>query len=220
MMFYPEDHWVHGFGEDMLVSLFTSELGEGMFALCDSMAPETRTAHRAGQIKVAMDVCGLTPEYEKLFSAAATAAADTGAPLMIHVDIGSDPLMMFDFLERRGVKPERMIFCHMDRATPDLAHHAELAQRGAYLEYDTIARFKYHDDMREIEIWRHMLSAGLAGQILASLDVTRERLACYGGVTGLDYILRTFLPQALQSGVTPEQAEQVFVVNPARVFAY
>jgi len=220
MMFYPEDHWVYRFDEDTLAALYISELREGMFVGADSGEPIERTIHKAGQLKVAMDVCGLTPQYEKLFSAAAQAAAETGAPLMIHVDIGSDALMMFDFLTKRSVKPAQMIFCHMDRATPDLAHHMELMKQGAYLEYDTIARDKYHDDTREIEILRYMLDADLGDQILMSLDVTRERLTSYGGEPGLDYILREFIPKAEASGIGTEQMKRIFHENPARAFAY
>jgi len=220
MMFYPEHHWVYSYEEDTLAALYISELREGMFVGADTAAPQERTAHKAGQLKVAMDVCGLTPQYEKLFSAAAQAAAETGAPLMIHVDIGSDPIMMCDFLTKRGVNPTQMIFCHMDRATPDLAHHEELAKRGAYLEYDTIARPKYHDDEREIAILHHMLQADCGDQILMSLDVTRERLTSYGGAPGLDYILRTFIPNAEQSGIVQEQLHRIFHQNPANAFAY
>ncbi|MFR1989781.1 MAG: hypothetical protein ACLS3C_06870 [Oscillospiraceae bacterium] len=82
--------------------------------------------------------------------AAASAQCVTGAPLMIHVEMGSDPIRLFKFLSDCGVPAESMLFCHMDRSSPDLRQHHFLLKQGAYLECDTIGRFKYHSDQDEL----------------------------------------------------------------------
>jgi phosphotriesterase-related protein len=153
-----------------------------------------------------------------LFRAAVRAAVAAGATLMAHIEGGADPLMLADFLADCGLTAERTVYCHMDRAVPDLAVHEAVCARGIALEYDTIARPKVHDDAREIAIIRRMLDADFGDLLLAGLDVTRARLAGYGGAPGLAYILDSFLPALRAAGVPESQATRIFVENPARVW--
>lgn len=219
LMFYPEGHWSVCWDEDALTELYISELTEGMFVPCDSSRPAYRTPICAGQIKTALDAQGLTPRYRTLFRAAARAQMATGAPMMIHTEFGSNPTELADFLEDLGVNPERLIFCHMDRTVADLSVHEALCRRGINLEYDTVAREKYHSDEVEADIILALLEQGLEDQLLLSLDVTRARLKRYGGQVGLCYLLETFLPLLLRRGVTRVQLEKIFKANPARCFS-
>jgi phosphotriesterase-related protein len=217
LLYYPEDHWIYGYGEGELEALFMMELCEGMYIRCDTEPPKKTGAFRAGQIKTALEA-EFSPLHERLFTAAAKAARKAGRPLMVHVEKGSDPAALAGFLEKQGLSPDRLIFCHLDRAVADPETHRELARRGIYLEYDTIARYKYHGDEKELDIIYAMAEAGFEKQILCSLDVTRERLASYGGKPGLDYILKTFIPMLLERGLRQETADLFFYENPARVF--
>ena len=218
LSYYPEDHWVFSTGEDKLSALFVDELVHGMYLDGDTGFPAVQGEYRAGQIKTALDKAGLAGPYDKLFHAAVTAAKATGRPIMTHVEHGSNPVALADFLLAEGVPAAKTIFCHMDRAIPDIGVHLELCRRGIYLEYDTICRPKYHDDNRELEIIATMLDAGHGERLLLGLDTTRERLACYGGHPGLAYILGEFVPLMLGSGVSDADVRRMFVENPARVF--
>lgn len=216
--FYPADHWIHGMDEDALFALFTRELTEGMFTGCDNSPPEQITSIRAGQIKAALEGNPLDPRAQILFAAAARAARATGAPLMVHVERGSDPDVLADFLEARDVPLHRVILCHMDRAVDDLPAHLRLLKRGVWLEYDTIGRPKYHDDGREIEIIAAMTRAGYGEQLLAGLDVTRARYLAYGGQVGLHYLLKHFLPR-LAAAIGEQAAKSIFTENAIRAFS-
>ncbi|MDR0380544.1 MAG: phosphotriesterase [Oscillospiraceae bacterium] len=216
MCFYPKEHWVFSWDEAQLTALYAHELRFGMYADGDASPPALRCGHRAGVIKTALDTAW-TAQTRKLFAAAGAAARETGAPLMVHVERGSDPEGLADFWEARGVDPARMIFCHMDRAVDDPAVHRRLCRRGAAMEYDTVARGKYHSDAREAEIVAGMTAAGFGGQILMGLDVTRARMVRYGGTVGLPYILKTFLPLLHRAGVPAETAARFFTENPARL---
>jgi phosphotriesterase-related protein len=178
-----------------------------------------KTGVRAGQIKTALDG-ELSAPGKRLFAAAARAAKATGRALMVHVERGSDPIELADFLGGLGVSAERVIFCHMDRAVDDIAAHVEICSRGSYLEYDTICRPKYHDDAREAEIIASILDAGFEDSLLMGLDMTRSRLASYGGAPGLRYIIDKFVPFLKGRGVSKEQIKKAFVDNPARVFSH
>lgn len=219
MLFYPEVHWVFTLDADRLTRIYIDELTRGMYANCDAGFPSQCLVCRAGQIKTALDAGAFTPQYQKLFQAAADAAVETDAPLMTHIEKGSDPVALADFLHKQRVALDRVIFCHMDRSVDDLGVHKELCQRGIYMEYDTVARPKYHDDNREAEIVMEMLETGWQERLLMSLDVTRARLRSYGGGVGLCYIQDTFLPLLRSKGVTGAQIQSIFVANPARVFA-
>jgi phosphotriesterase-related protein len=192
-----------------------------MYMGCDAKAPARQTDIRAGQIKAALDAGPMTPQVEKLFRAAARAAAESGAPLMVHIERGGDPVALADRLEGWGAPPGRTIFCHMDRSVADIGVHRELCARGIYMEYDTVARPRHHSDAREIGIVAEMLEAGHGARLLMGTDATRARLRAYSGPSapGLGYMLEKFIPAMEQRGVARPQIEAIFVGNPARAFS-
>ena len=83
MRFYPEEHWIFSASSSQLRDLFIHELETGMYVDGDSHFPDSFIPARAGIIKTALDSCGLTPQYEKLFTAAAAASQETG----IHLEL-------------------------------------------------------------------------------------------------------------------------------------
>lgn len=219
LCFYPPDHWVTQWEETDLARLWQSELSEGMYAPCDTAPPSRRTGVKAGQIKAAVDREGLTGRYQRLFRAAAAAQRATGAPLMVHIEAAGQAVKAADFLEGLGVPPRRVILCHLDRAEPDLAAHISLCRRGYALEYDTVARYQFHDDHHEAALVRSLLEAGCASSLLMGMDTTRVRLRHYGGPVGLCYFFTDFLPRLRRLGVEESTLRQIFVENPARRFA-
>ncbi len=220
MIFYPDNHWIFSYSSDQMYRVFLSDLQTGMYLDCDDAEPAYASEAKAGIVKCALDVCGLNAQYKKLFDAAIAAALETGMPFMVHIEPGSDPLTLADYLERRGIDPKRTIFCHMDRACPDLDLHKEICSRGIYLEYDTIGRFKYHDDETEAAIFAEMIKEGYEDQLLFSLDTTRERLKAYTpeGV-GLGYIIRTFIPILKEHGISDACIQKMSCSNCRRILA-
>jgi len=217
--YYPAEHWLNSESEEELTRLFISELNQGMYLDGDITFPSRQGNAKAGQIKTALDTEGLSSRYQKLFTASSEAVRATGCALMAHIEIDSDPRRLADFLVKLGLPPDRIIFCHLDRAVADIRVHKEICEQGIYLEYDTICHPKYHDDEKEAGIILELVEAGYEKQLLMSLDTTRSRLASYGGVPGLAYILNVFIPLLLSKGLTETQIKSFFVENPARVFA-
>lgn len=203
MEFYPENHWIFTMDEAALSQLFIQELISGMYVDCDQSYPEVQGEAKAGLIKAAFEGEQLSSQYQKLFYAAIYAAKQTGRAMMVHIEKGSNPIRLFHFLTGEGIRPGRLIFCHMDRACEDVGILKELLKCGIYLELDTIGRFKYHSDEREIEIICELLEAGYEKQLLLSLDVTNARMKSYTpGAIGLDYLIRTFVPMLRRAGVS------------------
>jgi predicted metal-dependent phosphotriesterase family hydrolase len=60
-----------------------------------------------------------------------------------------------------------------------------------------------------------MIQKGFLERILLSLDTTAGRFHYYGGETGLDYLLASFLPMMQTAGLTDSQCRQMTRDNPA-----
>lgn len=221
LIYYAPSHWIFTWDEERLCELFAREITDGMFETQRAAPPETVLPRcRAGQIKTALEPEGVCGCRRTLFLAAAGAAVRTSAPLMVHVERESDPLALADFFEAHGIAPQKMIFCHMDRTVDSFEAHLSLCKRGAYLEYDTIGRFKYHNNEREAQLIEQVVSAGYVRQLMLSLDTTRQRLVSYGGTIGLSYLLETFLPLLRSRGFSDREILQMQIKNPAAAYAF
>ena len=218
-IFYPENHWLFTMSCEELQKIFIHELTIGMYDNIDKHFMQTHNNHKAGIIKVALDSCNLTPMYEKCFHAAALASIECDVPLLVHIEQGSDPVSLADTLLSWGVNPTRIIFCHLDRDIMPMSYYTTVLGKGITLEFDTIGRFKYHDDESEVKLIMDLLNAGYEEQLLISLDTTRRHLTSYNpeGV-GLCYILKTFIPMMRIGGMTDKQIAKVTHGNIVRVF--
>ena len=219
--FYPPESWVHALDGDALYRLYREELETGMLPCGPdpSLRPAAPSSIRAGMVKAAIPAEGPEGRYAVLLGAAARAAADTGVPLMLHTEYGSQAEAALRLCFDAGVRPEKLVVCHADRQAADWSPHDAIAKTGVYLDYDTVGRFKYHSDEEEIALLRHMAEAGCGDQILLSLDTTAARLTAYGGALGLDYLLNSFLPRLRREGAPEEAVDGFCRANCRRLFA-
>ncbi len=218
LFFYPEFFWSRDASASDMTDLFVSEIKEGMYAYHRSSPFEERSSVKAGVIKIATEKEGLTPYYTKIFEAAAWAHAETGAPVITHTELSTFGIEQTAFLIRNGVPPEHIIISHMDRVI-DLEDHLRLADLGVFLDYDTIARYKYHSDEEEVRLIKTMADRGHAGRIVFGMDSTRDRFRSYGADIGLDYIGRTFVPMLKRKGVSDGDIELMTVINPGKALS-
>ena len=176
---------------------------------------------RAGVIKCVLDKDNQSRHlYKKLFEAVCHAAHGTQAPVLVHVDPETDVLSMIDAFVARRIKPNKLIFCHLDRARYDMGYHTAVLETGAYLEYDTIERLKYHSNEYEVRLIQKMIEAGFEKQLLLSMDPTNQRLKAYGGLVGLDYILTEFCELLNENGISKETVNTMMIENAARALAF
>ena len=213
-IFFEDSEWLATASETALSDIFINEMTIGVDTGGEKPA-------KAGIIK-----CAATPgeqnadnTYLKLFRAAAHAAKVTNAPVMIHMDSGADALPIIRLFDDYGVAPNRLMFCHLDRARYDFGYHEQLANIGVTLEYDTIHRLKYHDDETELNLIEHMVNRGHADRLALSLDTTNERLKSYGAAFGFDFILTDFSKQ-LTKRLGNEIVTKFMVTNPAAFLAF
>ena len=210
--FYPDGHWVFSESREALRDRFLRELQMGV-----PFSGEYAVAF-PGAVKAAIGADGPVGRFEICLRAAAGAASEAGVPLILHTEMGTGAVEAVAICESERLDPAHVVVCHADRQASDYAVHEAIARTGAYLDYDTIARGKYHDDASERNLIRHMLERGWVRRLMLALDTTAARLTRYGGVPGLDYILKTFIPTLCGEGVSRECIETMMIENPGRLF--
>ena len=212
-MFYRDDCPLLSMDAEQLSALYRKEITDGMLA---GPALTDRVPYRAGLVKIAFDASLPGGVNAVWLSAAIDAAKRTNAPILVHTEPGCDVFSLLDRALLAGIPAQKLIFCHMDRTCRDPETHLAVLETGAYLNYDSIRRYKYVSMEEELALIRAMLDAGFSEQLLLSLDTTAERMASYGGEIGLDYILHFFGATLSAAGVSAEQIRKMTVTNPAR----
>lgn len=171
-----------------------------------------------------------TVNERKSVRAAAEAAKQTGAVLMIHP--GRDPAAPeahLDEVRRVGLDLGRVIMCHIDRTISDGAQLKAIAEMGCYLEYDLFGLEVSYYPLSSLEMpsdaerMRQVLWLGEHGhlrQILISHDICfKVRLVRYGG-HGYGHIPRHIVPRLRRKGLSEKDVRTLIVENPARVMAF
>lgn len=214
--FYLPDHWQYRYDEAVIYELLLAEMVEGVDGNGYDGPVLRRLPVKAGAIKVAGDYNYVNDNMQRLIRAVGRVHRETGAPVFAHTEQGTASEELLDLLEAAGVAPSRVMLSHIDR-NPDFYLHRRLAQRGAYLQYDTPSRTKYQPEYLVVDLMRGLFDAGLGEQILLGGDMARRSYwKAYGGGPGFDYLLRIFTPRLREEGFTDAEIEQIWVRNPAR----
>lgn len=191
-----------------LAGLFVREVSEGI----------ADTGVRAGLIKVAGGFHGLDAYARWTMNAAAEAHHATGAPIAVHLELGTGALDVLDLLcGELGVAPDRVILGHLNRS-PDLTVHRQVAEAGAYLAFDGPSRAHHATDWRMPEAVQALTEAGFADQLLLGGDTTTAGARAVNGGPGLPHLLRRVRPR-LELAVGRGVVEHMLTRNPGRAFA-
>ncbi|GIG92020.1 phosphotriesterase family protein [Plantactinospora endophytica] len=183
-----------------------------------ALGPEGRPV-RAGLLKAGIGYWSISTFERRVLGAVAAAHRLTGAAVMVHLEHGSAAHEVLDLLGADGVEAGRVVLAHADR-NPDPGLHVELAQRGAYLGYDGMARHRERPDSALIELIEAVCGEGMAGHLLLGGDVARRsRYVGYGGMPGLAYLPNRFLPR-LRTHLGPDVLRRIMVDAPARAFTW
>jgi predicted metal-dependent phosphotriesterase family hydrolase len=217
--YYLDSHWRYRVSAEKIAELFVDEISNGMDAFGFEGPFRQRTSARAGVIKAASDYQKISKASIVGFEAAAIAHLQTGAPILTHTELGTMGAEQLDLLRKFGVSVKHVVLSHADR-NPDWMLHRDLAQTGAFLEYDGPGRAKYFPESTVIELIRKMFDLGLGGQILLGGDTARRSYwKAAGGGPGIAYIVGQFAPRLRREGMLEEQISAMLIANPARVFS-
>ncbi|MFJ8976878.1 phosphotriesterase [Streptomyces sp. NPDC102282] len=186
----------------VLEDLFVSEITDGIGA----------TGVRAGLIKVAGAFHGVDEHARRTMTAAAGAHHRTGAPIAVHLELGTGARDVLDLLcGELGVEPRRVVLGHLGRF-PDGVAQLDAARAGAFLAFDGPSRAHHATDWRLPDQLAELAEAGFGGQLLLGGDTTVP------GTPGMPYLLRRLRPR-LERSLGEELLGAVLVENPAHAFA-
>lgn len=215
---YPDGHWVYDASVQRLADRIVHDLEVGMHPAdwTDPGAPAD--AARAGAIKAGASYHHASAAERRRLEACAIGSIRGGAPLLVHTEIGTFGHEIVDLLTGFGVAPSRIILAHLDR-NPDAELHAEIADRGVYLEYDTMGRTKYRPDSELLDLVESVVNAGHVERLLFGQDIgRRSMLRAYGGGPGMRYLMESFVPR-VRRRIGDDATDAILVGNPARAFA-
>ncbi|MFF7640132.1 phosphotriesterase [Streptomyces canus] len=194
-----------------LAEVFVAELTEGIGT----------SGVRAGLIKVAGGFHALDAHARWTMTAAAEAHHATGAPIAVHLELGTGALDVLDLLcGELGVPPQRVILGHLNRS-PDLTVHRQAAASGCYLAFDGPSRANHATDWRMPDAVRALAEAGHGDRLLLGGDTTTAAARSVNGGPGMPYLLRRVRPRLVVElgDLGAELVQRIFTDNPGRALA-
>ena len=199
----------HAFGEsaEQLAARWIREFEHGIDG----------TAIRPAFMKIGVDDAPLSEVDAKLVRAAAATQRRTGLPIASHTGSGRAAMEELDLLAQASVPLAAFIWVHA-QSEKDGAFHTRAAQRGAWVEFDSIAPNSVE---RHVDLVRGMKAQGLLDRVLVSHDAGWYRVGEPGGgqFRPYDTLFTSFVPALKAAGLTDTDVRQLLVVNPARALA-
>jgi predicted metal-dependent phosphotriesterase family hydrolase len=190
-------------------------------ALADELIAEVRdgidgTNVRAGIIgEIGSDRSYISAAEERSFRAAGRAQVATGLGLTTHAARWPVGHAQLDLLAEEGVDPRNVIVGHCD-TVPIPGYHLSIAERGAYVQFDTIRAGAKFDLECRVRWVRNLVDHGHENRILLSHDVCLASHLSVRGGSGYTLLMREFLPMLKAAGVSDEVVEMITVHNPRR----
>ncbi|MFE7167960.1 phosphotriesterase [Streptomyces sp. NPDC057616] len=191
-----------------LAEVFVSELTEGIGT----------SGVRAGLVKVAGGFHALDAHARWTMTAAAEAHHATGAPIAVHLEMGTGALDVLDLLcGELGVPPQHVILGHLNRS-PDFTVQRQAAEAGCWLAFDGPSRAHHATDWRMPDAVRALAEAGFGHRLLLGGDTVVAAARSVDGGPGMPYLLRRVRPR-LEAALGTEAVVRILAENPGRAFA-
>jgi phosphotriesterase-related protein len=205
---------------DMIAPLYIREIQEGIEG----------TGIKAGIIKVANDVGGVTAEGEIVLRAAARAQKATGVPISTHTwapeRVGEQQVRIF---EEEGVDLDRVYIGHSNDTT-DTGYLIGLLERGVWIGLDRFPGGRTAgtpDWQGRTDTAKKLIDAGFGHRIMLGHDwsvtltiaskESQEDRRRYNP-DGYLFVTRNVLPRLREMGVPDDAITQIMVDNPRRFF--
>jgi len=206
---------------DQLSRVFVREIQQGI----------SGTNIKAGILKAASDISGVTEWQEKVLRAVARAHKSTGVPITIHSwsprNIGKRQIAI---LKEERVDLQRVMMNHSND-TVDISYLIWLLDQGCYLGMDRYPGKEGLTSTQRTRTLKALIDAGYADRLLLSHDIAivdtsieaetskkpyteDERKNPYGFL----YIKKVVFPQLSEWGIPESMAESLCTTNPRRFF--
>jgi 5-phospho-D-xylono-1,4-lactonase len=217
---YDKTHFVHKYSIEQLVEIIVSEVEKGI-EVNDFCGPIVKhSGIKPGLVKAGTSYYVITPLEEKLLRVVSRVSIRTGIPIKTHTHMGTMGLEQIRIFKEEGVHPSKICIGHLDR-NADSVYHESVLKEGVFVQYDCVARVKYHPLIDTMELIKEMSAKGYSDKIMIGGDWGRSSyLKSYGGSPGLEFIPR-HLPELMKSyDISDEVIQKIFYENPKEFLAY
>ncbi|MFH1639886.1 MAG: hypothetical protein ABIB93_06235 [Chloroflexota bacterium] len=203
---------------DQLAGVFIREIEVGIAG----------TTVKAGVLKSASDMAGVTADEAMVLRAIARAHHKTGVPIELHsYSPGRIGVQQLAILKEEGVDPKRVKMDHSND-TPDLEYLLWLLEQGCYLGLD---RYPGHNlsHVARTRTLKALMDAGYAGRLCLSHD--RSAIGINSAITrardeerlkinpyGYLFIKKVVFPQLSEMGVAEAELKGLCVDGPRNFF--
>lgn len=213
--YYDGLHWARRYSGDQIAQLLIDECRLGVDRWDYAGPLVERTEVRPGLLKFATGYNAIRPMERRAIEAVTAAQLATGLPVIAHADGGTLALEQIELLRDAGVPLERLAINHMDR-NPDPGLHLAVAQTGAYLTYDGLARERQRPVSAVVDLVARLVEHGHGDQLLLGGDIARRSLRRANGGPGAAGLLDQFVPRLRAEGLTDDAVDGFLQRNPAR----
>lgn len=155
----------------------------------------------------------MTEREEKVFKASIIAQQQTGVPITTHTTLGTFGHEQVAFFKENKADLSKIVIGHVD-LTGDVAYILQMLDQGVYVEFDTIGKENYQPDLLRVKMLKEIEKRGYQDKVFLSMDITRKSNLEYKGGIGYSYLLDTFVPMALENGVSEQFVTQMLYQNP------
>lgn len=160
----------------------------------------------------------LSAVEERVLRACARAQRETGLGIVLHAVMSEVGAWQLDVLEDEGVDLRRVGVGHCD-LYPNVDYHVRLAERGAFVMYDTQSFPSPELDAARIANAAELVRRGFGSQLLISHDVCTPSGRRVGGGPGYSLTITDTMPALIEAGVPAEVTEQIMTTNAWRLLA-
>ena len=215
-LFIPR--FLAGVSADQFARLFVRDIEEGIAG----------TDIKAGILKAASDISGVTPEEEIILRAVARAHLQTNVPIMLHsYSPGQVGRQQLAILQEEGVDLRRVKVDHSNDTT-DVEYLTWLLDQGCYLGMDRYPG-RIVSSLARTKTMKALIDSGYESRLLPSHDwilvwslveaspmFKQEREA--HNPHGYLYMRKVVFPQLREMGVPEATLDRLCVVGPQKFF--
>ena len=169
-------------------------------------------------------------DERKMLRAISQVHVQTNLPIFTHVPHESCPscaLAQIDIYESQGVDMAHLCIGHLSTIKrsddPGSQTHMEIAGRGAFIGFDTVAHqmaTSFIPEREKVDMVLNALEAGFEDHILLSSDFANTTQIKANWGNGFSTVLMQFVPMLAYFGVPEETIHKILVDNPRRFHAF